>query len=138
MFTFYTVDLIILNVQLEFQNFYICWLVRPFHLSVDHMLSTNNSRVHSPVLIKLCAYVPGGQQMTPTHFGIRRSKVKVTVTLNPKILSALTPGECIDLWSSKLSERVTDWLPDDPYSFWDPQVKVQGHSDIELKTTSDQ
>ena len=81
------------------------------------------------MVIKLCGNVDGGRQMTSIYFGICMSKVKVTVTLNPKFFSGQLLNEFTyrhqTLW-------ICWWLPTDyPYSFWCLQVKGEGHSDLE-------
>ena len=70
-----------------------------------------------------------GQQMTPIHFEVTMSKVKVTVPFNAKNLSAQYLEKFTSDSHGTLQE---DWLwpVDDPYKFLGHQVKGQGHSTI--------
>ena len=50
-------------------------------------LSDDNSRTLGPRIMKLHRYIDHDLQMTPNDFEVTRSKVKVTVTRNSKMVS---------------------------------------------------
>jgi hypothetical protein len=50
-------------------------------------LSDDNSRTLRPRIMKLHRYIDHDSQMTPIDFEVTRSKVKVTVTRNSKMVS---------------------------------------------------
>jgi len=60
------------------------------HMSVGwstRWFPDDNSRTLWPRIMKLHRYIDHDSQMTPIDFEVTRSKVKVTVTLNSKMVS---------------------------------------------------
>ena len=81
-------------------------------------LKTSKPRLHRPMVIKVDEYVVSAQQVTTIDFGVIRSKVKVTVTLNPK---SCTFGPLV----IKVGDYVVSDEQMTPFYFWISRSKVK-------------
>ena len=81
----------------------------------------------TPIFMKLHMQSPHESSMDPMDFGVKRSKVKVTIQ---GLLKKDSGAQLLPLYTylDETSHAVSSWVEYGPYGLWGQKVKGQGHN----------
>ena len=81
----------------------------------------------TPIFMKLHMQSPHESSMDPMDFGVKRSKVKVTMQ---GLLKKVSGAKLLPLYTyvDETSHAVSPWVEYGPYGLWGQKVKGQGHN----------